>query len=245
MELKKSLLLILVNMMFFELAHAIPDICSSLGVNKYTNFADLGPGKRKRGYLCYVVQDNPQFQRVLTLKHTNHRGDWDVLVGTDFNTENKKVYGTIPYTNNRGVTDELLWLPGNSYQTYVVVVFPTSSTPSEACLIQHQFDAGEVAAQALVMATAQSFLKYLFSDENDTQQQSNEKSRVIAGGMSVLQRNNLASVGYDMVLNEISLQLSNAFGGGSWLTTFGVNYFGGYLEQSGKYLFDSSMSCSN
>jgi hypothetical protein len=49
---------------------------------------------------------------------------------------------------------------------------------------------------------------------------------------------------YDVVLNEINIQLSNLFGTDSWLLDFGVSYFGDYVKESGKFLFDKNMRCT-
>ena len=239
----KLFVLLSLHLLFINSAIAAPKICIPLDNFQCQNIFDDGPGKRNRGYVCFVVKDDPNLTGVITLKNTSGRGDWDVLVGRHFDTNEKKMYGMIPYQNNKGTTGEILWLPGNSYDEYIVVAYPTTSTPSHGCLIFHRINTGEIAGQAFIMATAQSALEALFSNESDTQKQSNDKSRAIASGLSVINRNNLAQVGYDLLLNEISLQLSNAFGGGSWFTTFGVNYFGGFLEQSGKFLFDDSVNC--
>lgn len=225
--------------------YAAPDICHSIKSYEYLNITDSGPGKRIRGYICFVTNDDPNLTGIVTLRNTSRTGDWDLLVGTSFDPKTKRVYGAIDYKNNSGTENELLWLPGDSYKEYVIVAYPTSSTPSEACVIFHRIDTAEIAGEAIIMATAQSILEFLVSSENDSQEDRNQKSRAISGGMSVLKRNNLAAVGYDMVLNEISVQLSNAFGGGSWLFTFGMNYFGGYLEESGKFIFRGNSACGN
>ncbi len=221
-----------------------PDVCSELESNHYATFSDLGPGKRNRGYVCFVVRDNPKLQGVLTLKHISGVGDWNLLIGTHFDTEKRIMSGDIGYSNNSGTTNELAWLPSqNTY--FLVVAYPTSDTPSDGCLIYHQFDTSEILGQAVVMATAQWALVQLLSPDNASQEYSNNAGRVVAAGLSSLNRNNLALVGYDMALNEVSTQLANTFGGGSWMFTAGTNYFGGYLEQSGKYLFNPSVRCGN
>ena len=240
-----SVVSIVTSLMLAVSAHAAPDICGNLGDHQYSTFRDQGPEKRIRGYICYVVNDDPNLKGVLTLKHMDRKGDWDILVGTSFDPDLKMVYGAIDYKNNSGNSDELLWLPGGDTREYVVVAYPRSNSPSKACLIHHKFNTTEVAAQAFLMASVHSILAELTRGEDDSQETANNKSRVIASGLSALNRNNLALVGYDIALNEISTRLAAAFGGGSWLFTFGVNYFGGYLEQSGKMLFDQNINCVN
>jgi hypothetical protein len=223
---------------------AASNICENLGNYRYTNFTDNGPGKRKRGYLCFIVKDSSNLKGVLTLKHLNNRGNWDILVGTGFDPVSKKVYGTINYQNNRGSVDELVWLPGNSHREYVVVAFPNSNTPSSACLVFHQFNNNQIIGQALGEALIKQGIRVIVGGNNPSQKHKAQSDRIIGTGLSVLSRNNLADVGYDLVLNEISIQLSNLFGTDSWMLDFGVSYFGNYVKESGKFLFDKNMRCT-
>ncbi|KAB8335341.1 hypothetical protein SD80_003155 [Scytonema tolypothrichoides VB-61278] len=223
---------------------AAPNICEELGNHRYTNFRDEGPGKRRRGYVCFVVRDNPNLKGVLTLKHLNNRGNWDIVVGTGFDPVAKKVYEPISYQNNRGSVNELVWLPGTSNREYVVVAFPNSNTPSDACLVFHRVDYYGIAGQALGEALIKAGIRYVSGGNNLSQKDKAQSDRIIGAGLSVLSRNNLADVGYDVVLNEISIQLSNLFGTDSWMLDFGVSYFGNYVKESGKFLFDPNMKCT-
>ncbi|WP_211176205.1 hypothetical protein [Brasilonema sp. UFV-L1] len=223
---------------------AAPNICEEWGNHRYMNFRDDGPGKRKRGYVCVVIRDNPNLKGVLTLKHLNNRGNWDILVGTHFDPASKKMYGGINYQNNRGSVDELVWLPGTSNREYVVVAFPNSNTPSNACLVFHRINNSEIIGQALGEALIKAGIRYVSGGNNLSQKDKAQSDRIIGAGLSVLSRNNLADVGYDVVLNEISIQLSNFFGTDSWMLDFGVSYFGNYVKESGKFLFDKNMRCT-
>jgi hypothetical protein len=223
---------------------AAPNICEDLGNYRYTNFRDNGPGKRNRGYACVVVKDSPNLKGVLTLKHLNNRGNWDILVGTSFDPASKKVYNSINYQNNRGSVDELVWLPGNSHREYVVVVFPNSNTPSNACLVFHRFNNNKIIGQALGEALLKEGIRNIFGRNNLNQKDKAQFDRTVGVGFSILSRNNLADVGYDAALNEINIQLANLLGTDSWLLDFGVSYFGNYLKESGKFLFDKNMRCS-
>lgn len=223
---------------------ATSNMCEELGNYRYTNFRDDGPGKRKRGYACFIVRDSSSLTGVLTLKHLNNRGDWDIVVGTDFDPASKNISGAINYQNNRGSVDELVWLPGNSDREYVVVVFPNSDTPSNACLVFHSINNYEIMGQALRDALVKEGARILLGGNNLNQNDKAQLDRGIGAGLSVFSRNNLADVGYDVMLNEISIQLSNFFGTDSWLLDAGVNYFGNYLKESGKFLFDKNMKCN-
>ena len=224
---------------------AASDVCQPLGNHRYMNIYDYGPGRRERGYICFLVENSSNLQGVLTLKHLSNTGNWDLLVGTDFDPSSKTVYNTINYQNNRGTSDELMWLPSNNNREYVVVAFPNSDTPSEACMIFHQVDAAGIAGEAIGMTLIQNVLEYLFTGPEASQESKNAASRVISGGMSILNNRNIGEIGYDLMLNEISNELTDAFGGGSWLFDFGLEYFSGYLQQSGKFLFDKNMRCTD
>ncbi|NJO64611.1 MAG: hypothetical protein HC836_42660 [Richelia sp. RM2_1_2] len=221
-----------------------PERCQELGSHRYINMTDRGPGKRKHGYICVVVRDSSDLQSVLTLKHLDSQGDWDIIVGNHFDTVSKNVYGELNYQNNRGNLDELMLLPNNINEDYVVVAFPRSSTPSNACLIFHNFNIAEMAGEQLAKTLLKKGLEQLLSGDNATPESRKQSSRAIDGGISILTRKNLGQVGYDFALNEISIWLADTFGGESWLYDFGIGYFGGYLEQSGKFLFDSNMRCT-
>jgi hypothetical protein len=223
---------------------AAPNICGELGDNRYTTFRDNGPGKRNRGYVCFVVKDSPNLKGVLTLKHLNNRGNWDILVGTSFDPASRNVYNPINHQNNRGSVDELVWLPGNSHKEYVVVVFPKSNTPSNACLVFHRFNNNEILGQALVEALFKEGIRNIFGRNNLNQKDKAQFDRSVSVGFSILTRNNLADIGYDAALNEINIQLANLFGTDSWLLDFGVNYFGNYIRESGRFLFNKNMRCS-
>lgn len=225
-----------------------PDVCQQLENYHHLEVRDVHPNNRIRGYVCTIVQNNPNLQGVLTLKHMDNRGDWDILVGTHFDTNSKTVYGIIDYQNNSGNLDEILSLPIGDKKSYVVVVFPKSNEPSRACLSFHSIDISEVAVRAAADTAVQNSIELMISvilGQPKTQEDGNARSRAIAGGYAVLRRNNLAAVGYDVMLNEISTQLANTFGGSSLLFDFGVNYFGEYLEQSGKFLFEQNTRCQN
>jgi hypothetical protein len=223
---------------------AAPNICGELGNYRYTNFRDDGSGKRNGSYVCFIVKDSPNLKGVLTLKHLNNRGDWDILVGTSFDPASKKVYNSINYQNNRGSVDELVWLPGNSHKDYVVVAFPNSNTPSNACLVFHRFNNNEIIGQALGEALIKEGVRRIFGRNNLNQKENAQFDRIVGLGFSTLSRNNLADVGYDAALNEISIQLGNFLGTDSWLLDLGVSYFGNYLKESGKFLFNKNMRCS-
>ncbi|NEQ38396.1 MAG: hypothetical protein F6K40_19850 [Okeania sp. SIO3I5] len=217
--------------------------CERLESNRYTRMRDNGPGKRNPGYICYIVQDSAELKGALTLKHLDNQGDWDILVGTSFDPTTKKVYGAIDYKNNSASVDEILELPSNSYQDYVVVAFPTSNTPSDACLIFHNFNAYEIAGEAFGEAIVKWVVDIVLGDDKNNEYK-DTKDRITALTLSGLTNQNPADVGYDLMLNEISLQLSNMFGGGSFAFDFGVSYFGNYLKEYGKFLFDPNMKCT-
>jgi len=218
--------------------------CQRLESNKYSRMRDNGPGKRNRGYICYIIQDSAELKGVLTLKHLDNQGDWDILVGTSFDPTTKKVYGAIDYKNNSASVDEILELPSNSYQDYVVVAFPTSNTPSDACLIFHNFNAYEIAGEAFGQAILQWGLKKILFGNDQNNEYKDVKDRIVSTTLSTLTNQNPADVGYEIMLNEISLQLSNMFGGGSFAFDFGVSYFGNYLREQGKFLYDKNMNCT-
>jgi hypothetical protein len=220
-----------------------PKFCRLLGADRYIELVDPGPGKRRRGYTCHIVRDHQTLTSVLTLQHPRQGSDWNIIVGRNIDPIEHQVYGALDYKNNSGKTNELHWLPGGSEDHFVVISYPVTDRPSKACLIFHRFDTAEIAGQAFATATMHSALTWLFSEEGETAEQRQNRSRAIAGGLSVLQRENLAAVGYDVILNEISLQLAEMFGGGSWLFTFGVTYFGSYLENSGTYALGGEYLC--
>ena len=124
------------------------------------------------------------------------------------------------------------------------MVFPTSNRPSDACLIFHNFNAYEIAGEALGEAILEWGLKWVLFGSDKNNEYKDAKDRIPNLILSALTNENLADVGYDFMLNEISLQLSNMFGGGSFAFDFGVNYFGKYLREQGKFLFDRNMKCT-
>lgn len=216
--------------------------CTSLK-NGYLNVEDRGPGKRNRGYICFRVATPDKNQAVLTLRTATRGGDWDILVGTRFNHKTRKMSGTISPKNNRGTSDEIVVLPTGARRTYDVVVFPRTSTPSRGCIYYHGFDQAEVATEALGLATAQYLLTALFSGSNDTDAERRNTGRAVTVGMSALRNRNLGESGYDLAMNEISAELADTFGGGSWLFAFGVNYFSGYLENIASYSVKAGPKC--
>ncbi|MEO1490954.1 MAG: hypothetical protein AAFV19_02235 [Pseudomonadota bacterium] len=216
--------------------------CTSMK-NGYLSVQDHGPGKRQRGYVCFRIATPDKNQAVLTLRTATRGGDWDILVGERFDHTTRKMRGTISPKNNRGTADEVVVLPTGSRRTYDVVIFPRTSTPSRACIYYHGFDQSDVAAEAFGLATAQYLLTAIFSGPNDTAAQRRNTGRAVTVGMSALRSRNLGETGYDFAMNEISSELANTFGGGSWLFTFGVNYFAGYLENIGAFSFKAGPKC--
>lgn len=219
--------------------------CISLKSNSYYILYDKGKGKRTRNYLCFYIQDHHDLQGVVTLKHYEKNSDWNFFIAKKYNNATGKSVGRLAYNNNSGSTDEITMLPKKDSAFYQLIVWPNSTQPSRSCVIFHRFAPGDVLAKALGTATFAYILGQLFGNETDSAEQRRNKSRVIAGGMSILQERNLGRVGRDVILNEISIALSEAFGGGSWFFDFGLSYFSGYLDEYGRYLFRGPEVCAN
>lgn len=220
-----------------------PEFCRPLGVDRPVAVRDRGGGAAALGYSCFVVQPDPARHGVVTLKNSDGRGHWEILAGTHLDAQSATMYGAFDYENNDGAADELFHLPPGAGGRYVIVAYSEAEAPSDACLVFHDVDNGQLLLQAGVRAGIQAFLEWMVSDESDSRASRNNKSRAVAAGMAAMEGKNLAAVGYDVALNEIGLQLTDLFGGGSAMFSFGMNYFSGYLEESGKYLYAEDVSC--
>jgi hypothetical protein len=220
----------------------LPETCQILSPSTPVRLSDGGPGNRQRGYICVKVQGTLAKQGIVTLTRISQGADWNLLIGDDFSPISKTMANAIEYSNNSGSTSELAFLP-DSQDSYTIVAYPSTSVPSTACLVFHRLDTVDMAANAALLATAQWLIVKGLTSEDSSQTYQDNANRAVAAGLSAIQGNELAAVGYDLVLNEISLQLSNLFGTGSWLFTFGTNYFGSYLKESTRYIWDSSSGC--
>ena len=224
--------------------NCIPLLRESLGRANAKMLVDSGPGSALSRNRCFVIRATEKWQGVVTLRNGTPSSDWDIYLGTGFDPATGRLTGLFNNTRNRGSSAEIAWLPTRDQDVFLILV-PVANSASRACLTLHFFDSNEILGKALVLATIQYGLTEMLSPNGASQETKNNVGRAVAGGMSALQRTDIAGVGYDMVMNEISTQLANAFGGGSWLFTFGVNYFSGYLEESTKYLFGRDSPCTS
>lgn len=207
----------------------------------FHRFSDNDPSKRVRGYVPYTFQLAETCTGVVTIRSDVKGADWDVMVGSRFDPETRTMHGRLKYENSSGVTDEVVVLPpGREWQ---VVVYPTTHMPSQGCVHFHAFDNSLLVAEAFFWATAQALLTELFSGEDSSESQTRNASRAASLGISALRGRNIGEMGYDFALSEVSSELAEAFGAGSWLFAFGVNYAGSYLTEVGKFSLLQPQKC--
>ena len=226
----------------FLVTNASAADCVELGKGRSYVATDAGHGKRNRGYTCARVTVQPGYTGVVTVRSRTGNGDWDVLAGSGFNTSTRTVSGVIGEGRARG-SSELVPFSDTSGGRYTVVVWPVTRTPSTVCVVYHQFSTEQIIGEALAYGSAQWFLENLMGSPDQDAEQRRDISHAVSIGLSAFKGRDVAMAGYDSILNEISFQLAEAFGGGAWITTVGVNYFGGYLEQAGRYAFGPSQAC--
>lgn len=207
----------------------------------FYKFADNGPGKRVRGYVIYEVQLRENCTGVVTIQSGQKGVDWDVIVGSSFDPETRSMHGSLRHNNSDGVADEVVVLP--SGKLWYIVVYPTTDVPSTGCIYIHAFDNSSLIADAFLWATAQFFLAELFGGENATENRQRNASRAASVGISALRGRNIGEMSYDLALSEVSSELAENFGAGSWLFSFGVNYAGNYLTEVGRFSLLRSQKC--
>ncbi|MGB7414033.1 MAG: hypothetical protein WA902_07475 [Thermosynechococcaceae cyanobacterium] len=218
-----------------------PPNCRSLNSGA-VNLSD-SRGTRDTFY-CLIVSNNPNLQGMLTLRHTSSDGDWDLAVGTGIDPTTNQLTQQLSHQASGGTTNELMWLPSGNENTYYVYITPTADTPSNACLVFHQFDALQMLGESMLTTLFERAIEDALVGGQPTQQSRADASRAISIGSSVLRGRDFGQGSYDLLLNEVSAKLQEAFGQDSWLFDFGIDYFGGYLEQSFKHYNSSDSGCS-
>jgi hypothetical protein len=157
---------------------------------------------------------------VFTLKNDSAASDFDIYVHGDSARLRLIAKGI------RGGTKTELLTPSRGESGYLYITVKNDGSEwARYRLYCHEVDFEQIGKRVLVETAAQAFLEWLVTDDSSTTEQQRDASRGAALAMSVLQNKDLASVGKDMAINELTMRLRQELGygfGGDLAVNFGI-----------------------
>lgn len=187
-------------------------------------YATLNPG----GYSLWKCWVPANQMPVFTLKNQSRKSDFDLFLFNDQSLKYKIQEGV-----KSGTTTELILGNTHSSDRYIyILVKNTGDRTSEYHFQHHDIDLAEKFGIAFRDASAQYVieegLKWLF-DVKETDKDYKEKDRNVSRAsnliVSSLNKENLGGSAKNLVINEITSELREAFGYGFWgnlLVNYGI-----------------------
>ncbi len=194
----------------------------------YSYSANLYP-KGTGYYKFYVSSDE---LAVFTLKNLNSESDFDLYVYSDPGLG--RLIGKSEITGT-GTEREII---SQSGQYVYLKVVNYGDSFSRFKLYSHEIDFFELAKDALVDTAAEEILsavlKSIFDVEDDDSEAEQNVGRAATVIMGVFQDKNIAEIGADLLLNEITSRIRDELGYGFW-GSFAVNLATSFVKEIYRY----------
>jgi hypothetical protein len=194
--------------------------CSEVGTIENDEYFWM-ESKRKADF-CYKRYIHSGYLTVVTLKHKEGKGDYDVRVFSDSGFGNK-----ISSSTATGAKSELLVLPIQEHSKYLYIyVNNYTDQYGKYEIYVHQIDLGELVGEALALSgveyLAEAFIRELFGvDEQSSSSDQNDANRAAVGLVSQLQGKSLSDTTEGLLINEVR----RAFAGdNSFVSAFMANF---------------------
>ena len=176
----------------------------------------------KETSFCYKRYVQSGLLTVVTLKHKEGKGDFDVRVFSDSGFNNQ-----ISSSTASGAKSELLVLPIQEYSGYLYLsVNNYTNLYGKYEIYVHQIDLAEIAGESFALTgveyLAEEFIKGLFGvDENSSSSAQNEANRAAVALVSQLQGKSLSDTTEDLLVNEVRRAFT---GDNSFISSFMANF---------------------
>lgn len=175
-----------------------------------------------KDYLCYRRYVYSDSLTVVTLKHKEGKGDFDLRVFADPGFQNK-----ISSSTSTGAKSELLVLPVCQNSGYIyILVNNYEELYGKYEIYVHEINLAELAGEAFAVASlefiAEAFISELFGvDDNSSSSAQNHANRAAVGLVSQLQGKSLSDTSESLLINEIRREFA---GGNGFLSSFMTNF---------------------
>ena len=171
---------------------------------------------------CYKRYVHSGYLTVVTLKHKEGKGDFDVRVFSDSGFSNK-----ISSSTATGARSELLVLPVQKQSKHLYLrVNNYTDLYGKYEIHVHQIDLAELVGEALALTgvefLAQAFISELFGvDEQSSSSSQNDANRAAVALVSQLQGKSLSDTTESLLINEVRRTFS---GDNSFVSSFMANF---------------------